>query len=534
MLAAGLSLVCLSVSAASEAPSNAQLLDEIEQLKARLQQLEAQVRKNAPSDPATAPVAPIPVQAVSPASDGGSAALANAVPIVDKLAKGQIQVGHTNLSFGGWLEGAMTWRNHNEFAGASSTGFGTPFPKSVAYGDHEFRGDARNTRITINMNSDWVEDTKLSSRLEFDWQSIGANTTQNNDAWAPRLRHAFIEADNKATGWHLIVGQTYALTTPYGNQINSDGSPSSDVAWTMQPNKPITNLDPLDDLGPAGINAPRPLEFRVIKTFENHTGLAVALESPNVVWGANLAGTAPVYTGTSLLPGSNGQFNNNTSQNLSLSGVPDIAVKGTWQPDPAFFFEGFGVLRTYRDMAGTTSLTGTGTVSGTGLGIDTYIKAIPGALDITGGVGYGSLGGFANNGIADVTFDANGKPYVVKERQGWLAAIAHINHDLDIMGLAGIERAGVAGVSGTNYGYGNPNFLNTGCLVLNGTCNGSIKTLWDAELGAVWRFYNGAYGHMDFLPQITLLNKSLFSDINGYGPSAKNLAIDLAFRYYPF
>ena len=74
MLAAGLSLVCLSVPAASEAPSNAQLLDEIEQLKARLQQLEAQVRKNAPSAPATAPVAPIPIQAVSPASDGGSAA----------------------------------------------------------------------------------------------------------------------------------------------------------------------------------------------------------------------------------------------------------------------------------------------------------------------------------------------------------------------------------------------------------------------------------------------------------------------------
>jgi hypothetical protein len=71
-------------------------------------------------------------------------------------------------------------------------------------------------------------------------------------------------------------------------------------------------------------------------------------------------------------------------------------------------------------------------------------------------------------------------------------------------------------------------------LTLNGTCNGDTKLVWDAELGGIWRFYNGSYGHMDFLPQISYLRRTLFADINGSAPSAGNLAIDLAFRLYPF
>jgi hypothetical protein len=529
-LSLGILLTGLPATAAdTPAASNAELLKEIDALKARLQQLEDQVRKNSADTEAAKKAA----EQATAQTEATKQAVAAAAPVLDKLSSGQIQVGHTNLSFGGWMEGTMTWRNHNELASASSTNFGTPFPKSVAYNDHEFRADARNTRITINMNSPWVDDTKLGGRLEFDWQSVGSNTTQNNDAWAPRLRHAFMEVDNKVSGWHFVAGQTYALSTPYGNQILGDGSSSPNKAWTMLPLLPITNLDPLDDLGPAGMNAPKLMELRVVKTFTN-SALAMSLEAPTVTWGSNVAGTAPTYTGTTLAPGSNSQFNNNTSQNLSLSSVPDVVVKGTWQPDPAYFFEGYGVFRSYRDMAGTTPLSGTGRTSGFGAGFDTYIKAIPGTLDITGGMGYGSLGGYTGNGIADVTFDATGKPVAVKEGQGWLGIIGHVNGNLDVIAYSGIERSKAAGVSGVNYGWGNPNFLNSGCAILGGTCNGSVKTIWDAELGAVWRIYNGPYGHLDFLPQITYLDKTLFTDVNGNGPSAKNLAVDLAFRFYPF
>lgn len=528
-----LSCICIALPAmADPAPAggdNARLLQEIDQLKTRLQQLEELVRKNAADTQAAKHAAE---QAQTQATEA-SQAVASAAPIVDKLGKGQIQIGHTNLSFGGWIEGAMNWRDHNELAGASSTNFGMPFPKSAAYGNHEFRADARNTRITVNMNSPLVDDIKLNGRLEFDWQSVSANTTQNNNAWAPRLRHAFLEADNKTTGWHFVAGQTYALTTPYGNQISGDGSPSPDKAWTMLPSLSITNLDPLDDIGPAGMNAPKQMEFRVVKTFTD-SALAVSLENPLVSWGTNLAGTTPIYTGTTLAPGSNGQFNGNASQSLGLSSVPDVAVKGTWQPDPAYFFEAFGLLRTYRDMAGATNLTGTGRASTLAGGFDTYIKVMPGKLDFTAGIGYGSLGGYTGNGIADVTFDATGKPVPVKERQGWLALIGHVNKDLDIVGYYGIERSLAAGISGVNYGWGNPNFMNTGCNVLGGVCNGSIRTLWNAELGAVWRIYNGAFGRMDFLPQVTWLNKSLFPDMNGDAPSVKNVAVDMAVRLYPF
>ncbi|PRC95128.1 hypothetical protein [Solimicrobium silvestre] len=505
--------------AADDSRTNAELLQEIEQIKARLKQLEELVHKNA--------------DGVETAKQTAQQALTKETLVTDKLANGQIPLGHTNLSFSGWLQGTMTWRDHNELASASSTNFGTPFPKSIAYGVHELRADARNSYFALNMKSAEVDDVKLSGRLEVDFQSIGSNTTQNNNGWAPRLRHAFVEVDNAATGWHFVAGQTYALTTPYGNQVRSDGSPSADKAWTMLPSLPIINVGQLDDIGPAGVNSPRPLEFRLIKTFYN-TALAVSLDSQIVSWAGNIAGASPVYTGTTLSSAANNQFNNNATQNLSLSTVPDVLMKATWQPDPSTFYETFGIVRSYRDMNGTTNLTGTGTTHGFGGGVDSFIKLWPGKLDITGGIGYGSLGGYAGNGIADVTFDATGKPTVVKEMQGWIGVLAHPSRELDLIAYAGTEHSHSAGVSGTDYGWGNPNFLNSGCAILNGVCNGSVKAVADVEVGAIWRFYNGSFGHVDFMPQITWLKKSLFSDINDFAPSAHNVAVDLTIRFYPY
>jgi len=503
------------------------LLDEINQLKARVEQLEQQVGKSNPA-------ALVPVPGSVPLPPEVNAPLGTGTLIADKLAEGELQIGHTNISIRGWLEGAMTWRAHNEFAAASNTNFGTPFPNSTAYDDQELQADARNTRITINTTSNVLDNTQLTGRLEFDWQNVASDTTQNNNSWGPRLRHAFMEADSLDTGWHLMVGQSYSLTTPYGNLVLSDGSPSTDEAWTLRPNLPIVNLDPLDDLGPAGVNAPRQMQIRVIKDLSSNAAIALSLENPLVVWGANLTGTAPVYTGTTLVPGSNSQFNNNGSQSLSLGSIPDVILKVGYDPIPNYHFEGFGIVRNYKDMAGTSGLTGTGRTTADGAAFDTYIKAVPGKLDLTGGVGYGSLGGYTGSGIADVSFTATGKPVAIKEAQAWGGVIGHPNHNLDLFTYAGMERAQAAAVDGIDYGYGNPHFLNGGCNVLSGTCTGSTKLVWDAELGAIWRFYNGGYGHMDFLPQITYLRRMLFADINGDGPATSNLAVDLAFRYYPF
>ncbi|HXA46775.1 MAG TPA: hypothetical protein VNW52_04030, partial [Burkholderiaceae bacterium] len=496
-----------SAYAAGDTRSNAELLQEIDQIKARLQQLEDLVRKNADKSAAQAEASQQTAQQASMQAKAATDAVAAAAPVIDKLEHGIAQIGHTNLSLSGWLEGAMTWRDHNELAAASATNFGMPFGKSVAYGDHELRTDARNSYLTLNLRSTAVDDVKLNGRLEVDFQSIGSNSTQNNDAWSPRLRHAFVEIDNEATGWHAIIGQTYALTTPYGNQVRGDGSPSADKAWTMLPMSPIINVGQLDDIGPAGVNSPRPFEFRVVKTFTD-TALAISFDSQIVSWGANVADTSPVYSGATLSSAANNQFNGNAAQNLSLSTMPDILTKATWQPDPRYFFEAFGILRTYRDMAGTTNLTGAGTTHGVGGGIDTFIKAWPGKLDITGGIGYGSLGGYAGNGIADVTFDATGKPVAVKETQGWLGVLGHPHRNLDLIAYVGTEHSTAAGIAGINYGWGNPNFLNSGCNILTGTCNGSVKSVSDVEVGAIWRFYNGAYGHVDFMPQISWLQKS--------------------------
>jgi hypothetical protein len=508
------------------------LIDQVKQLKDRVQQLEKIVGDknanalNTPAIPAP-PIAHPPVENPPPP---------NAPPqsVAEKLYNDQLQIGHTNLSFGGFIEGSMTWRQHNEFAAASNTNFGTPFPNAVNYNDQELQADARSTRIQVNTVSNLHDNTQLTSRLEFDWQGVPASATQNNNGYSTRLRHAFLEADSFDSGWHLIFGQSYSLTTPYGNLVRADGSASADVAWSLRPNLPIIALDPLDDIGPAGVDAPRQMQIRIIKDIAANAAIAISLENPLVVWGANQGGPTPVYTGTTLLPGSNAQYNNNASQPLGLGTRPDVILKFGYDPNPNIHLEGFGIIRNYKDLAGTSGLTDTGSVTAGGASFDTYIKTIPGKFDVNLGIGYGSLGGYAGDGIADVSYTATGKPVAINESQAWFGLIGHPNHDLDLFAYAGMERANAGAVSGTQYGYGNPNYLNGGCNVLAGACNGNTRLVWDAELGAIWRFYNGSYGHMDFMPQISYLRRTLFTDISGNAPSASNLALDLTFRLYPF
>ncbi len=513
-------------------------MGEFDALKARIQQLEAQVKANADA-----------AAAAKAAADKSAAATADSALVMDKLSKGQVQIGHTNVSFGGWVQGSFGFREHNELAGPSSTSLNTPFPVQAQYHANEFRAGPPQTRWSLNTVSDATNDLLLKSKIEFDTLS-GSNAagTANGGSWTPRLRHAYMEIDRPALGWHTVIGQAYSLTIPNGNQIGGDGSPSPNRAYTMLPGTEATSAP--DDGALAGLGATRNIQLRVVRDIAPRAAVAVSLENNQVAWAqghGTTLGTNGAAASLARPVVSNSTYNGTTIFN-SLGTAPDVVAKVSYDPTVDYHFEAWGLVREFKDSAGlATTLPGTGSTVSGGVGLASFTRLLP-KLDLQLGVGYGAIGSQIDGLIPDATFDNTGKPVPIMDKYLYSYFTGHVDRNLDLIFQAGIEQGKQAGVSGsttaTAYGYGNP--YGSGGALGNGACMSTIvlsgtgtcvqdnHRLWNVTGTAVWRVLNGPYGHVDFLPQIQYVQRQLFADQFGSAPHASNWSVDLAVRYFPF
>lgn len=529
--------LAFGASAPAFAADDPAIIQELNNLKVRIQQLEALIKANAD---ATA--------AAKAEAEKATAAAAREDKVMDKLAKGQLQIGRTNLSWGGWLEGSFGFRKHNELAGPSSTSLNTPFPVQAQYSASEFRAGPPQTRFGWNTVSDLNDDLLLKSKIEFDMLS-GSNAagTGNGGSWTPRLRHGFMEIDRPTAGWHVVIGQAYSLTIPNGNQIAADGSPSANLAYTMLPGTEATSSP--DDGALAGLGATRNVQLRIVKDVAPRTAVALSLENNAVNWASGHGTTLGANGAAAALARpvvSNSTYNSATVFN-SLGGMPDVVGKVAYDPTTDYHFEAWGLVRQFKDNVGLSGLPGVGSVISGGVGLASFLRLAP-KLDLQLGAGYGAIGTQIDGLVPDVTFDNTGKPVPIMDKYFYAFFTGHVNRNLDLIFQAGIEQGKAAGVSGnttaTAYGYGNPygsggalgNAACTAAPVLSGTgsCIQDSRKFWNITSTAVWRVLNGPYGHVDFLPQVQYVNRQLFADQLGNAPRAGNWGIDLAVRYWPF
>jgi hypothetical protein len=504
--------------AQSTTPNTQELLDRLEKQNEQIRQIQDQLKKE-PSKGS--------VQSPSP--------------------PGTVRFGKANVSLSGsWFEGVMAYRRHNELSSASGSTVNTPFPSAATYDSTEFRTDARGTRLNLTVSSDPFGDgQQLKGRLQFDWANAANGTGQNNGNWAPRLRQAWIAWDLNQSGWHFLFGQNWSLVTPGGNLTAADGGPSADLGWSMRPGSE-NSLQQIDAFLPGYIGNRQP-QFRIVKDLAQGAAIGLSVENPTVTWGGNTAGIngGAMSSGgsgsgsTSSTTGSNGSLANysatgyvNTSP---LSIAPAIALKGAYQPVPEVLVEAYGILRNYRDIPGPTGPASTGSISAGGAGVDTYLKIVPTKLDLALSASYGSLGGMDSSGaLPDVTTDNTGNPAAVKVRAAWAGLFAYPSRNLTLLLYAGYTDAERAGVSGTTNGFGNPNYLNTGCRVRGGECKGNIASALTAQVAGVWRIVNGPQGRVELQPQVTYIEESRFMDVNGVRPYATNWVLNLGVRYFPF
>ena len=350
---------------------------EIADLKARLQQLEQQVKEAAAK--------PAPVAA--PAASSNVAG---------------IQVGDTQVKFSGYFKLDAVASRYSDGLGPTPSGSGagrTYFsPAAIpvnAQGaqlrpSNVFDMTARQTRFALATTTPTASGTPVKGYLEMDFYGSTQGTTNITNAYSPELRHAYLNYGN----W--TAGQTWTTL------LNVDAFPET-----------------ADYVGPSnGTVFARQAQLRY-----TNGGLSLAMENPQTVVGRQNANIAAA--GTLTTSGATGTATDN-------SALPDLVAKYTHKGD----FGQVSVAVIGRQLTNnsvkspTTNAVGNTTLALTndranvaGISLAGKVKVGSSGDDIrfmlTSGRG---MGRYLALGLAnDASVGADGRLHVVNENAGFIA-----------------------------------------------------------------------------------------------------------------
>lgn len=564
-----LSGTLLSASLAVAAPAfaddaqNEQLQRQIDAMQQQLQKMQAQLaetKKEAKT--ATQAVQNIPGGVYDSAGKPGTGSLFKA-PALPPGVK---------VTFGGFIEAAAVWREHNEVADVNSSPFGSmPFPNSPLYHEGEFRGSARQSRFSIKATGDIDPAKRLTAYYEMDFLGAGvtANSRESN-SYQPRIRQAFVGYDDDNYHFHLSAGQTWSLATQ--NKVGM---------------LPLTENTPLviDAQNVVGFDWARQPGIRFVEDFNNKTiWLGMSVESPQVNFASNSIGvvgglsqgatsgglTGSTNAGSPIPPGlsindlnacqASGLLDSATA--CSTDEFPDLIQKAAFDPGWGHY-EVFGMERFFTDRVYTTAIQGSGsnkTNTGWGIGGSALMPVVPKYVDFQASVLTGEgIGRYGSSQLADVTIGPDGSLTPLRATHVLLGAIGHVTPDLDVYAYAGQEQvqANFYNIGATPFGYGNSGYANTGCLLENQgsgtagyndpiagtTCTANVHRTQELTVGFWNNLYKGSWGRLTYGVQYEFLKLQAFAGAPGpttatstpnQGLSPTEQAVMVSLRYYPF
>ncbi len=447
----------------------------------------------------------------------------NASTTPETLPMGTFRIGGVTVQLGGFIEAAGIFRTRNEVADIGSNfNTGIPFPQSALYHENEFRGSARQSRLSLLIQGDVDQNQRLAAYFETDFQGSAptANSVESN-SYNLRLRQAYGTYDNSAWGFHFLGGQAWSLLTPQKFGITP-----------RQEDIPLT----IDAQYVAGFNWTRQPELRFVGDFLDHKLWAgLSLESPQAVFFTGPNGTGSLNgTVNSSNPGGSG-FSSGT--NYSDDIAPDIIGKVAWDPGYGHY-EAYGLLRFLHDRVSVVGDGNNHTVAAGGGGVATVIPIIKGALEFHGNAlaGYG-IGRYGSAQLPDATFSQTGAPVPLPEVIAMGGLVSHPIQPVDLYAYVGTEQVRGRSFSenGKGYGYGSPLYVNTGCYVELSTasCQANTSSIVEGTLGGWWRFLHGSYGTAQVGAQYEYLRRNVFDGVGGSKGTDDNVVL-VSFRYMPF
>ena len=211
--------------------------------------------------------------------------------------------------------------------------------------------------------------------------------------------------------------------------------------------------------------------------------------------------------------------------------APDIIEK--FALDPGWgHYEVFGLERFFADEVATTAVPNSWSQKvnfGWGVGGSALVPAIPKYLDLQGSVLVGDgIGRYGSSQLPDVTIGTNGSLTPLQTMQFLVGAVAHPWDGLDVYAYAGQEQvnANFWNIGATHGGFGNPAFVNNGCLnenVVSGpaafidpiagtACTANVKRTQEITVGFWQNIYEGGdVGRLTFGMQYEYVRLQAFA-----------------------
>ena len=467
------------------------------------------------------------------------------------------------VSFGGsFIEGATVWRQHNEISsGASDPPFSTlPFNDSPLGHESEWRASAQQSRIAIKMTGDIDPAQHLKAYYESDFLGAGvtANSRESN-SFNLRIRQAFVQYDNDNYHVHATAGQAWSLLTQ--NRVGM---------LPQTENTPLT----IDAQYVVGFNWARQEQLRFVGDWNKMVWFGFSVESPQVNFPSNSIGTvgAPAAQvgaspSSAVPPGlainslnvcnASGLLNSTTA--CSNDVAPDFVEKVAFDPGWGHY-EVFGLERFFGDEVANTAIPNSWSQKvtfGWGVGGSALLPAIPKYLDLQGSVMTGEgIGRYGSSQLPDVIIGPDGSLKPLQTLQVLLGAVAHPWEGLDIYAYAGQEevKANFWTIGGVQGGFGNPAFVNNGCLnedlasgpasfimaIAGTTCTANIKRTQEITVGFWQNLYKGDLGRVAVGMQYEFVKLEAFPGLAtgagtpNQGLNPNNNIFFTSVRYYPF
>jgi hypothetical protein len=462
------------------------------------------------------------------------AQLAPAAPPAPPSTPGVFHTGGLIITLGGFIEAAGIFRSSNETADIASSWSGIPLANTPQAHETEFRGTARQSRISLLVEGDPDDVTHIAGYGEVDFQGAAptANSNESN-SYTPRLRQLYLTYERSDWGFHVLAGQAWSLIT-----LNQHGI----IPRTEDP--PLV----IDAQYVPGFTWARQPQLRVVKDLLDHQlWLGVSLENPQSVFnttGYSTASNFPSGSNGIVLPdGGFANVNNPGGSgfaptvNYSDEVAPDIIVKAAW--DPGFgHYEAYGIARFLHDRVDMVGSGHGDTTPAGGAGAAAILTLIPGVLSLQGSflAGYG-IGRYGAGQLPDSTIKPDGSPAPIPEIQALLGLVGHPTQTVDLYGYVGTEQEDQKSftVGGKGFGYGSKLFVNSGCSVELSplACVGNTSGVTQGTVGGWWHFLHGNYGTMEMGVQYSYTRRTIFEGVGG-APKADDNMVLVSSRYYPF
>src|SRR5271169_279575 len=329
-----LATTAIFAAGAANAQTPAPDLDKVDRMQRQMEQLQEQM-KQVKSDLVEAKKKAAEAKAEIPAAFNG----AYGADLKPFPAKAPSIIDRVKLTWGGFLAAETVYRQHNTVADIGTPFTSIPYPFSPQFGENEFHGTARQSRLSLLAEGVLDPVQKLAGYIEMDFLNVGVTSNYNqSNSWAPRARQLYWTYDNTEWGFHFLGGQAWSLLT-----MNMIG------ITPRQENIPMT----IDASYVAGFDYTRNWQLRAVKDFGSWASFGLSIENPAelvynstgaVANGGNVGGWLVNYAnaGNSFL-GSSGYANN-----FAPDVAPDIIGKAAFDPGWGHY-EVFGIARFFND-----------------------------------------------------------------------------------------------------------------------------------------------------------------------------------------